>query len=139
MPSLRVVRRFLASPVKNRLRVLLSLGALALACCKPRQDARDSIASSTPAPQAAAATPADAEASRVAARIRKIVAEQLKLSPDRVLLTSTWQELGADSLDTVELVMAFEEEFHGEISDERAMEMKTVGDVVSFLAQSSPL
>ncbi len=125
-------------PMNTRLPFVLSLGALTLGGCKPLLKAPDSgsIPLATPANvRAAAPIQADATASPVAARILAIVAEQLDLNPDKILLTSTWQQLGADSLDAVELVMAFEEEFHVEIPDERADAMKTVGDAVAFLSQ----
>jgi len=123
--------------VNHKLPFLFSISALALASCKPQTKAPDSTFSppASPTTQGNDATSTDRKASQAAAKIRKIVAEQLNLSPDRILLTSTWQQLGADSLDIVELVMAFEEEFHVEISDERAVAMKTVGDAVTFLTQ----
>jgi acyl carrier protein len=59
----------------------------------------------------------------------------LGVAPEGIALASTWQQLGADSLDSVELIMAFEEEFHLEISDAQAVTMKTVGDAVAFISQ----
>jgi len=122
--------------VKKRLSFLVSIGALTLASCKPQSNSPDSTTSSPRAPKLheIEAIPADSKTSKVAAKIRKIVAEQLKLSPEAVSLTSTWQQLGADSLDVVELVMAFEEEFQVPIPDEKAEAMTTVGDAASFLA-----
>jgi acyl carrier protein len=132
--------------VNKRFPFLLSIGALTLAGCKPQSTAPDSAATPPSAPKvqerdakraeppAADAGPAAAKTAAVAGRIRQIVAEQLGLSLEAVLLTSTWQQLGADSLDNVELVMAFEEEFDIEITDESAETLKTVGDAVSYLA-----
>jgi acyl carrier protein len=130
------VLHFLSFTVNRRFPFLLSIGALTLAGCKPQTTAPDSSTAPPSAPkvQERDAQPADAKTAAVAGRIRKIVAEQLKLSPEAVSLTSTWQQLGADSLDFVELIMAWEEEFDVEITDENAVAMKTVGDAVSYLA-----
>ena len=67
-------------------------------------------------------------------QVRKIIVEQLGAEPDEVQLSSTFiEDLGADSLDIVELIMAFEEEFNIEIPDEVAEKMRTVEDVVKYL------
>ena len=67
-------------------------------------------------------------------QVRKIIVEQLGAEPEEVQLSSTFiEDLGADSLDTVELLMAFEEEFNVEIPDSVAEKMRTVGDVVEYL------
>jgi acyl carrier protein len=67
-------------------------------------------------------------------RVRTIIVDQLDVDPEDVTLEATFKDdLDADSLDLVELIMAFEEEFGGEISDEQAQQIVTVGDVVSFL------
>ena len=64
-------------------------------------------------------------------RIRTIIVEQLGVNPEQVTPTASFiEDLGADSLDTVELVMAFEEEFGVEVPDEDAEKLQTVGDVV---------
>ena len=67
-------------------------------------------------------------------KIKKIIAEQLCISVEKVLddadITS---DLGADSLDVVELLMAFEEEFGVSISDEEASKIKSVNDVVAYI------
>ena len=67
-------------------------------------------------------------------QVRKIVVEQLGAEPEEVHMSSTFiEDLGADSLDTVELLMAFEEEFNVEIPDSVTEKMRTVGDVVEYL------
>lgn len=67
-------------------------------------------------------------------RVKKIVIEQLGADADAVKNEASFTgDLGADSLDTVELVMAFEEEFGLEIADEDAEKIKTVGDAVSYI------
>ena len=66
--------------------------------------------------------------------VRKIVAEQLGVEEGTIEPGSHFQnDLGADSLDTVELVMAFEEEFDLEIPDEEAEKIATVGDAVNYI------
>ena len=73
--------------------------------------------------------------SRVESRVRQIIADQLGLSEDEVALDSTIAgDLGADSLDLVELLLAFEEEFEVEIGDEDASYFKTVKDVVDYFS-----
>jgi acyl carrier protein len=67
-------------------------------------------------------------------KVKDIIVEQLGVNAEQVTPAASFQnDLGADSLDTVELVMAFEEEFGAEIPDEDAEKLKTVGDVVSYL------
>ncbi len=67
-------------------------------------------------------------------RVRKIIVEQLGVDEERVTMEASFrQDLEADSLDLVELIMAFEEEFGGQISDEEAQKIATVGDAVRFL------
>ena len=69
-------------------------------------------------------------------KVRDIVVEQLGVEPDGVAIDSTFiDDLGADSLDIVELIMAFEEEFNIEIPDEAAEKIKTVQDVVTYIDQ----
>jgi acyl carrier protein len=69
-------------------------------------------------------------------RVKKIVVEQLGVEPDEVQMSSTFvDDLGADSLDIVELIMAFEEEFSIEIPDEKAEKIKTVEDVVNYIKE----
>ena len=67
-------------------------------------------------------------------RVKKIIVEQLGVNADEVSAESAFvDDLGADSLDTVELVMAFEEEFDLEIPDEDAEKIATVGDAVKYI------
>ena len=67
-------------------------------------------------------------------RVKKIVIEQLGVKEDEVTPSASFvDDLGADSLDTVELVMAFEEEFSAEIPDEDAEKLTTVGSIVDYL------
>ena len=67
-------------------------------------------------------------------RVKKIIVEQLGVEESRVILEASFRkDLEADSLDLVELIMAFEEEFGGSISDEEAQKIATVGDAVNFL------
>ena len=70
-------------------------------------------------------------------KVRDIVVDQLGVEPDEVAIESTFiDDLVADSLDIVELIMAFEEEFGIEIPDEAAEKIKTVQDVVSYIDQN---
>ena len=70
-------------------------------------------------------------------KVRDIVVAQLGVEADEVSIESTFiDDLGADSLDIVELIMAFEEEFGIEIPDEAAEKIKTVQDVVSYIDQN---
>jgi len=67
-------------------------------------------------------------------RIKAIIVEQLGVDPAKVTMEARFREdLEADSLDLVELIMAFEDEFGGEISDEDAQKIKTVGQAVEYL------
>ena len=69
-------------------------------------------------------------------RVIDIIVDQLGVEPDEVTMDSRFREdLEADSLDLVELMMAFEEEFGGEISDEDAMKIQTVGEAVALLKE----
>jgi acyl carrier protein len=67
-------------------------------------------------------------------RVRDIIVDQLGVDPDDVTMEANFRDdLEADSLDLVELIMAFEEEFGGEINDDDAQKILTVGDAVRFL------
>ncbi len=75
--------------------------------------------------------------SDISDRVRKIVVEHLGVDEEKVVETASFiDDLGADSLDTVELVMAFEEEFGIEIPDDAAETIQTVGDAVKFINDS---
>jgi acyl carrier protein len=72
----------------------------------------------------------------VAEKIKSIIAEQLGVKPEEVTPQASFiEDLGADSLDTVELVMALEEEFGIEIPDEDAEKMATVGDAAKYIEE----
>jgi acyl carrier protein len=74
----------------------------------------------------------------VEAKVKQIVVEQLGVDEDQVTAEAAFMDdLGADSLDTVELVMALEEEFDIEISDEDAEKIQTVKDAVSYINDNS--
>jgi acyl carrier protein len=76
--------------------------------------------------------------SDIAERVKKIVVEHLGVEEDKVAEKASFiDDLGADSLDTVELVMAFEEEFGIEIPDDAAETIQTFGDAVSFITKAS--
>jgi acyl carrier protein len=76
--------------------------------------------------------------SEIAERVKKIVVENLGVEADNVSEAASFiDDLGADSLDTVELVMAFEEEFGIEIPDDAAETILTVADAVKFIEQAS--
>ena len=70
----------------------------------------------------------------ISSKVKKIVADNLGIDEAKVQDESSFiDDLGADSLDTVELVMAFEEEFGAEISDSQAEKILTVGDAIKFI------
>ena len=67
-------------------------------------------------------------------KVKDIIVEQLGVNPEQVTLEAKFiEDLGADSLDTVELVMAFEEEFSIDVPDEEAEKLQSVGDVVRYV------
>ena len=69
-------------------------------------------------------------------RVRDIIVDLLGVEPEKVTLEARFREdLEADSLDLVELIMAFEEEFGGEISDEDAQKITTVGEGVAYIEE----
>ncbi|MCH7531506.1 MAG: acyl carrier protein [Gemmatimonadetes bacterium] len=73
----------------------------------------------------------------IEARVREIIINELGLEPEKVTDDASFvEDLGADSLDTVELVMAFEEEFGLDIPDEDAEQMRTVGDAIKYLKEN---
>ena len=74
----------------------------------------------------------------VFAKVKNIVIDQLGIEDDKVTMSASFKnDLEADSLDLVELIMAFEEEFGGEISDEEAQNITTVGEAVKYLLANS--
>lgn len=76
--------------------------------------------------------------SNIEQRVKQIVAEQLELNEAEIANSSEFVgDLKADSLDTVELVMAFEEEFGAEIPDEQAEKLKSVQDVIDYITKHS--
>jgi acyl carrier protein len=76
--------------------------------------------------------------SDTADRVKKIVVEHLNVDADKVTDNASFiEDLGADSLDTVELVMAFEEEFGIEIPDDAAESIVTVGDAVKYIDKAN--
>ncbi len=71
-------------------------------------------------------------------KVKDIIVEQLQVTPEQVTPSASFTEdLGADSLDTVELVMAFEEEFGVSVPDEDSESLKTVGDVIKYIEEKS--
>ena len=71
-------------------------------------------------------------------RVKKVIMEQLGVKEDQITDNASFvDDLGADSLDTVELVMAFEEEFEIEIPDEEAEKIATVQDAISYIESAS--
>ena len=71
-------------------------------------------------------------------RVKKVIVDQLGVGEEQVVETASFTtDLGADSLDTVELVMAFEEEFGIEIPDEEAEKIQTVKDAVDYIESHS--
>src|SRR5881398_3031875 len=69
-------------------------------------------------------------------KVKDIIVEQLGVNPEQVTPTASFiEDLGADSLDIVELVMAFEEEFSVEVPDEDAEKLQTVGDVIKYIQE----
>ncbi|MGY8777865.1 MAG: acyl carrier protein [Longimicrobiales bacterium] len=73
------------------------------------------------------------------ARVREIIINELGVEAEKVTDEAAFvEDLGADSLDTVELVMAFEEEFGIDIPDEDAEQMRTVGDAIKYLKENAP-
>jgi acyl carrier protein len=77
-------------------------------------------------------------ATTVEERVRNIICDQLAVEAEKVIPAASFiEDLGADSLDIVELVMTMEEEFDLDIPDEDAEKIKTVGDVVKYIASKA--
>ncbi|MEN9468361.1 MAG: Acyl carrier protein [Verrucomicrobiota bacterium] len=71
-------------------------------------------------------------------KVKDIIVEQLGVNAEQVTTTASFiEDLGADSLDTVELVMAFEEEFGVEVPDEDAEKLQNVGDVIKYIEEKA--
>ena len=67
-------------------------------------------------------------------KVKKLLAEQLNIAPEKVAMTSkVIDDLGADSLDVVEMLMTLEDEFNVTVSDEESVNLKTVGDIVKLI------
>lgn len=67
-------------------------------------------------------------------KVKKLLAEQLNIKPDAITLKSrVIEDLGADSLDVVEMLMVLEDEFNVTVSDEESLNLKTVGDIVNLI------
>lgn len=66
-------------------------------------------------------------------KVKALIVEQLDVDGEKVTMTTTFEDIDADSLDVVELVMALEEEFGIEIADEEVEKIKTVGDIVKYI------
>jgi acyl carrier protein len=76
----------------------------------------------------------DMSTTNIEAKVKSIIADQLGVSEDEIKPESSFiEDLGADSLDIVELVMAMEEEFEVEIPDEEAENIKSVGDAINYI------
>jgi acyl carrier protein len=77
-------------------------------------------------------------ADSIEARVKEIIVNELGVEAEKVTNDASFvEDLGADSLDTVELVMAFEEEFGLDIPDEDAEQMRTVGEAISYLKKNA--
>ena len=77
-------------------------------------------------------------ADNTASKVKEIIINELGIDPEKVTGEASFvDDLGADSLDTVELVMAFEEEFTIDIPDEDAEQMRTVGDAIAYIEKNA--
>ncbi len=77
-------------------------------------------------------------AENTASKVKEIIINELGVDPEKVTGEASFvDDLGADSLDTVELVMAFEEEFTIDIPDEDAEQMRTVGDAIAYIEKNA--
>ena len=77
-------------------------------------------------------------ADNITDKVRDIIVEQLGVNPEQVTPEAKFiEDLGADSLDTVELVMAFEEEFSIDVPDDEAEKLQSVGDVVRYIEENA--
>jgi acyl carrier protein len=69
-------------------------------------------------------------------KVRTLIVEQLDVDSKKITRETTFEDIDADSLDVVELVMALEEEFDLEIADEDVEQIKTVGDIVNYIEEN---
>jgi acyl carrier protein len=69
-------------------------------------------------------------------KVRSLIVEQLDIDEDKITPETTFEDIDADSLDVVELVMALEEEFDLEIADEAVENIKTVADIISYIEEN---
>jgi len=69
-------------------------------------------------------------------KVRALIAEQLDIDEEKITLDTTFEDIDADSLDVVELVMTLEEEFDLEISDEAVEKIKTVADIINYIEEN---
>lgn len=77
----------------------------------------------------------DRELDALFERVRAVVASQLEIDPQRLTLDTTFEEIEADSLDVVEIIMALEDEFDIEIPDEKVENIKTLQQVVDYIRE----
>ncbi|MGQ9652529.1 MAG: acyl carrier protein [Thermodesulfobacteriota bacterium] len=78
-----------------------------------------------------------ADVEKITQRLKEIIAEQLGISEEEIVPEASFvDDLGADSLDLVELIMALEEEFGMDISDEEAEKIQTVQDAINYIAEN---
>lgn len=73
----------------------------------------------------------------IEAKVKEIIKKQLGVEEAKIVPEATFVDLGADSLDTVELVMAFEEEFSIQIPDSASENIKTVGDAINYIKENA--
>lgn len=66
-------------------------------------------------------------------KVKEIISDKLGINEDEITMDTLFEDLGADSLDIVELIMAIEEEYDVQVSDSEAEKAKTVGDVVKYI------
>jgi acyl carrier protein len=79
-----------------------------------------------------------ADENQIESKVKDIIVEQLGVNADQVAPEAKFiEDLGADSLDTVELIMALEEEFKIEVPDEEAEKLVSVGDVINYIEENS--
>jgi acyl carrier protein len=118
----------------NRRHLIRNAASLSLALVLTGCDSQPN-AGSTPAPQKTLRTN---QAASLEQRVQTLVVEQLGLKTPPKATDRLVEDLGADSLDCVELVMALEEEFRIAIADEAAVKLKTLADIVAYLETATP-